>query len=40
MGENGAWERGEHGQMGDRDGDGGEKARVLAVRTILLCTCL
>ena len=27
MGEKGAWERGEHGEMGDRDGDGGGKRR-------------
>ena len=40
MGEKGAWERGEQGEMGDRDGDGGEKGVVLGVRMLLLCRWL
>ena len=40
VGEKGAWERGEHGEMGDRDGDGGEKGVVLGVRMLLLCRWL
>ena len=40
VGEKGAWVRGEHGEMGDSAGDGGEKHRVLAVKTVLLYKCL
>ena len=40
LGKKGAWVRGEHGEMGDSNGDGGEKHRVLAVKTVLLYKCL
>ena len=40
VGQKGAWVRGEHGEMGDSNGDGGEKHRVLAVKTDLLYKCL
>ena len=40
VGKKGAWVRGEHGEMGDSAGDGGENHRVLAVKTDLLYKCL
>ena len=40
VGKKAAWVRGEHGEMGDSNGDGGENHRVLAVKTDLLYKCL
>ena len=39
VGQKDTWVRGERGEMGDSAGDGGEKHRVLAVKTVLLYKC-